>query len=330
MRVLPWQHECRSMQSVSSLLWQTSTTTAVLWCVSPMRVLRSPSKTGCECIVLRQLTSSSYTGNKWIIRNSFSLPLLLMSASSSFHRALSSPFSHRVLYGTAHPSETTVTKKRKSKKLSLSARSKTRAASSSVTAQKKGERRRQKDAESVTSSRRTVSATLSSSFIKQSHTTTSLARVECDSPATLKLRRTLRCKPTSAGQATSKNSTSSKHTFHHTPPIGNSSHRPDTPSRLLLRFTSPNDKQPPILRSSLSVRLSNCRPLSTSSHSLLQRAASAKGGGGGGGSGGGSRTRDKGLTIEDVARGLSKKQFKNVIVMSGAGVSTASGIVDFR
>ena len=36
------------------------------------------------------------------------------------------------------------------------------------------------------------------------------------------------------------------------------------------------------------------------------------------------------LTISDIAAGLAKFQYRNVIVMSGAGISTGSGIPDFR
>lgn len=38
----------------------------------------------------------------------------------------------------------------------------------------------------------------------------------------------------------------------------------------------------------------------------------------------------KPLTVEEIAKGLGRAQYQRVIVMSGAGVSTSSGIPDFR
>ncbi|XP_078453187.1 NAD-dependent protein deacetylase sirtuin-3, mitochondrial isoform X2 [Lampetra planeri] len=60
------------------------------------------------------------------------------------------------------------------------------------------------------------------------------------------------------------------------------------------------------------------RPFSTSSH---RRDGAAGGGGGGGG---------KIETLEDVARLIRDGHCKNIVLMAGAGLSTASGIPDFR
>ena len=68
--------------------------------------------------------------------------------------------------------------------------------------------------------------------------------------------------------------------------------------------------------------------VTTSSLSSWGRSRGGGGGGGGGGRGRGGGRRQ--LELEDVAVGLGRMDFRNVIVMSGAGISTPSGIPDFR
>ena len=40
--------------------------------------------------------------------------------------------------------------------------------------------------------------------------------------------------------------------------------------------------------------------------------------------------KDDPLTVADIASGLAKRRFRHVVLMSGAGISTPSGIADFR
>ena len=82
----------------------------------------------------------------------------------------------------------------------------------------------------------------------------------------------------------------------------------DSPLKLLLKL---NPAQPPT-RSAISIRLSP----SVGTRFLSHRA----------------RHGDKGaeLTIEKLAHDLAKMKHKKIIVMTGAGISTSSGIPDFR
>jgi len=45
---------------------------------------------------------------------------------------------------------------------------------------------------------------------------------------------------------------------------------------------------------------------------------------------GGSRDNVHQQTLEDIAENIKENKFKRVVVMAGAGISTPSGIPDFR
>lgn len=45
---------------------------------------------------------------------------------------------------------------------------------------------------------------------------------------------------------------------------------------------------------------------------------------------GGGGAGEEQQTLEDVAKNIRERQFKRVVVMAGAGISTPSGIPDFR
>ena len=210
----------------------------------------------------------------------------------------------------------------------MSARSKSKGSSAVTIASSQNKaRKKQRDEYSSVSGKK--SSTLSQSCKSG---TTALAKVECDSPTTVKLRHTLRHRPP-VSATVFRHSGSFKQAPSHTTPTNGLTQRLGSASHLFLKFNSPHKKQQPAVRSSLSVGLSRAHSSTSGplpSRTLTRPFEGGGGGGGGTGSGGGGRFKDNVLTIEDVARGLARKQFRNVIVMSGAGVSTPSGIPDFR
>lgn len=46
--------------------------------------------------------------------------------------------------------------------------------------------------------------------------------------------------------------------------------------------------------------------------------------------GGGHGGTKQNMTLEDIAKGIREREYKRIVVMAGAGISTPSGIPDFR
>lgn len=46
--------------------------------------------------------------------------------------------------------------------------------------------------------------------------------------------------------------------------------------------------------------------------------------------GGGHGGAKQKMTLEDIAKGIRAREYKRIVVMAGAGISTPSGIPDFR
>ena len=281
-------------------------------------------------------------------------------ACSSFHKSLDSPISHKALYGIEHPltkGKRKAKTKHKKAKPSIS-RSETTSivssASSTSSPEKKGKPTKSTAGSITDSKEKTLPAQHQKSLtvsIKSPSSHSTLARVDTDSPkSSLKMRKPA----TAVAKSFSTARVSAKTLLAHNPPKnhvnGKRMHKDhsvtfgvkssaSTPSNL----TGSNCSQ----RLATSDKVAMSTSLLKSSESELKSAFN------------GSTVclnrkvagvnlpphihtprrafesvaerRGKGpLTISDIVAGLARFQYRNVIVMSGAGISTASGIPDFR
>ena len=257
-------------------------------------------------------------------------------ASSSSLKALESPFSHKDLYGTDHP-VARGRRKSKSKHKKKLTESKSSASVSSTS------RHKRKDAKSTTKPLKGPKDHHGTVFspISLPSPSCNLAEVDADSPNTLRLRRAHRIRsqpsPPSFSLSPSK---SSDHVIGErrrsdavvrksTSTILTTTTSSRTPSalsssisRLSLNSSEQNLKLG-IVSSAVNVRFNrsltniNLPPYMK----VARRAFETEGKG---------RDKPTELTIADIARGLGCLEYRHVVVMSGAGISTSSGIPDFR
>ena len=242
---------------------------------------------------------------------------MLSQSSSALGRMLDSPFSHRELYGTSHPSETTKKGKRRRVRRRSSCR-KTSTASDSCKVRQRTSRKTKPSEVDATTAFRAARKTPS----------LSLPRVDYDSPK-------VKDKKRSAVASRSEVNPSSAAS-----PLTGSPNGSGLVSGNRRRF--PSDSHVPLEFNPLqSCVCHQVDKLSLNGHQTRGLLATLRSGGGktlpvarrwwgvrdftqGPG------VHSQPLTLEELARGLAKGQYQKIVVMSGAGISTSSGIPDFR
>lgn len=239
----------------------------------------------------------------------------MSQSSSSMKRMLDSPFSHKDVYGTSHPLEARRKGRRRRVRKNSSSRKHSTSSDSSSTI-RKGYRKKGKT-DGVDS---TIACLTGSSASRLS-----LPRVDHDSP---KLKAKQQSASAVRSQVNPSISASAVVSNPHVSAISSCNGRSfPSDSNLLLKFSP---LQGHVIKPSLGVDLA--RGLSTSMLGSgdgktlpiargwwTQRVGSQRRGG-----------HSQCLTLEELARGLAKRQYQKIVVMSGAGISTASGIPDFR
>ena len=283
-----------------------------LFLLSVARVLRALSRINIHrCLfLLRASFSGGFVSN-----------LRRMSQSSSpLQRMVDSPFSHKELYGTSHPLEARKKgKRRRVRRSSSTSCRKSSTLSDSSKAKKRAARKGKLDEVDSTTTYRVARKT----------TSVILPRVDYDSPKVKDKKlpalasrsemnpsiaaSTSRSSPHVSGLAScnGKRFPSDNHLpFRFNPLQGCTCCQVDKLSRNA-RLTRG--------LSTTTLPSGSGKPLPVARRWWVQRDFSQKQG-----------VHSHLLTVEDLARGLAKGQYQKIVVMSGAGISTSSGIPDFR
>ena len=270
-----------------------------------------------------------------------------VSRASSFQRLLESPFSHSDMYGTRHHTYKTSSKKSR-RESSVKLKNKTQVFSQRTFIKSSGHKQRKSRHDKVTTPSghklsttskvsalsghklsttskvttpsghklSTTSKVTTPSGHKLSTTSTysstcppSLVQVDCDSPNTTQQTKQFiqSCSMTGGPPLQS-------HSLAGIAPTSNDL----STNRSLLKLITPPTNQSST-RSAINIRLSHTSASLGPSKPLRFRRDHYRG-----------FKNDDTFTVEDIAKGLAKMQYKKIIVMSGAGISTASGIPDFR
>lgn len=288
-------------------------------------------------------------------REVISFRFCTMSVACSFsQKSLDSPLSHKELYGVEHPLSKAKPKVRKihgKAKSSSSGKLSTTVSSASSSSKRKKKRKRIKSIVEPTTCMHTTSPVKhQKSLVAGPSAETplfSLARVDTDSPNSLKIRKSPTVtKPSSMIKCSSATGMPTKthdlkgrvngqwKTKDQSPTFGvkpsastpsklPGSHYLTTGAKSLGLSSSEDNLRSAITSSSINLPMNrkvtgvSLPPYMRMPRRAFESIAEKKGKGGP-------------LTISDVATGLAKMQYRHVIVMSGAGISTPSGIPDFR
>ena len=259
-----------------------------------------------------------------------------LSTSSSFHKIHESPFSHKAMYGSDQPLGNNPLKKPKGR-------------SSVVKIKKNCEKklkRRKKSVSgksvSVSNSRNSSVSSIRSSLVSSTHSSSistlpsvisthsyplshqsTLPKIDSDSPKSIRARSKNQSSLHGLKLPSKHSLVTPKHSLV-TTSLAKSFNETDN---FFLKLNPPSSSissQSPISTpSTISLRLSRTHSAVSVHHGITRNPLGFR-------RGFTSRQNGDQFTVQDLACGLKRLQYKKIVVMSGAGISTTSGIPDFR